>query len=91
MSNTHLKTLDLSGCGLCNVNAMEISEALRYNTSLERVSLKDNDIQPIAMRGFAEMLSVNKTLKVLEVGGQKARTGTDAEQVFARCLEKNYS
>lgn len=68
---------------------MELAEALRVNSGLEFLNLESNQIAPLGMRSLADMLEFNKTLKELNLNHQSQKTGTEAEQTFAKTMAKN--
>ncbi|KAJ3228674.1 hypothetical protein HDU81_005984 [Chytriomyces hyalinus] len=90
-TNTHLKELNLCNAKVATSTASELAHALKSNTTLEILNLESNAIGPIGMKHLAEALAVNTSILELRLINQKAPTGIDAEQTFARSLAKNTS
>ncbi|KAJ3064122.1 hypothetical protein HDU98_000149 [Podochytrium sp. JEL0797] len=87
--NTHLKELHLSNCNLNTATATDLAAALRINASLLILNLENNAIAPLGIKHLAESLAVNSSLTELRLSNQKQAAGNDAEQTFARSLQKN--
>ncbi|KAJ3087797.1 hypothetical protein HK100_008234 [Physocladia obscura] len=90
-SNTHLKVLNLCNCQIATVTAQELAYALRSNTSIEYLNLESNAIAPQGIKHLAEALAFNSSLLELRLIHQKQPAGIDAEQTFAKALQKNES
>ncbi|KAJ3356841.1 hypothetical protein HDU83_009653 [Entophlyctis luteolus] len=87
--NTHLKELNLCNAQVATSTASELAAALRTNKSLEILNLESNNIGPLGIKHLAEALAYNDTLLELRLINQKQAAGIDAEQTFARSLQKN--
>ncbi|KAI9361147.1 hypothetical protein DFJ73DRAFT_814132 [Zopfochytrium polystomum] len=88
-TNTHLKDLNLANTKLQTSSAIEIATALRTNNTLETLNLESNAIAPAGIKALAESLESNSRLLELKLSNQKSPAGTDAEQAFARAMQKN--
>eukprot|EP00842_Homolaphlyctis_polyrhiza_P003550 jgi/Hompol1/4196/HPOL_001752-RA len=91
--NTNLKTIILHNARLQTQAAVDIAKALVENSSVLVLDLSSNSIGPAGMRALADMLESNSTLIELRLENQKSitQTGIDAEQAFARALNKNHT
>ncbi|RKP04281.1 hypothetical protein CXG81DRAFT_16261 [Caulochytrium protostelioides] len=87
--NTCLKRLVLANTGLGTDAAKEIAEALRSNATLELLDLERNQIAPQGIKALAEMVGKNTGLRELRLGGQRQKSGTDAEQSLTRSMLDN--
>jgi len=87
--NTHLKELNLCNAQVATSTASELAVALRSNKTLEILNLESNAIAPLGIKHIAEALAFNNTLGELRLAYQKQASGTDAEQTFARSMQKN--
>ncbi|KAJ3211458.1 Tropomodulin-2 [Entophlyctis luteolus] len=87
--NTHLKELNLCNAQVATSTASELAATLRTNKSLEILNLESNNIGPLGIKHLAEALAYNDTLLELRLINQKQAAGIDAEQTFARSLQKN--
>lgn len=89
VENTYLKELNLTNTCTQTVTAQDLASALWKNSTLEKLYLESNQIAPQGMKAIAESLEHNKGLRELKLSNQKSAAGTDAEQSFAKALQKN--
>ncbi|KAJ3093976.1 Leiomodin-1 [Phlyctochytrium planicorne] len=87
--NTCVREIYLKNTKLQSITAFEIAKALKKNKSVEILDLESNLIAPAGIKALAECLMENTTLTELNLSNQKSPAGTDAEQSFARALQKN--
>ena len=92
--NKTLKVLCLTNCGLDTVVATHIFKSLEFNTSLEEFDFSENsqlaegDSEVVGC-AIERMLSVNKTLKVLNLND--CRLTNEVASYFANGLAQNHS
>ena len=78
-----LQTLDLRNNQLSHDAAIDISHALKTNTTLRHLDLRWNNVGLIGGRGLLECLRTNKTLVRLEL------TGNNTPGDLIRSIGKN--
>ena len=83
-----LTALDLRGAGVTDAAAASLSDALRGNTVVARVDLRDNHVSDEGCQALASMLEANKTVRTLMLDGNRAMTDTGV-QALLMALELN--
>jgi Ran GTPase-activating protein (RanGAP) involved in mRNA processing and transport len=86
--NKTLRTLKLAQCGITSEGICVIAQALYTNNTLEVLHIFENCLEEqVGAVAFADMLTVNRTLKELDIF--KNRIGTAGAKAFASMLEVN--
>lgn len=87
LSNTALKVLDLSGCGMDDVMVLCLSNGFKANTGVEFLSLDFNSFGDDGVAALADMLASNQSLTELQLFGNRV-TAAGAEHL-SRALTAN--
>ena len=88
-SNTSLKTLNISECGLTSKGANDIARAIIENKALQSLSINKNHLSDTGVGFLAKALKLNATLTDLNIRGCGI---TDASlNMLGACLVENNS
>ncbi|KAI8619883.1 hypothetical protein BC830DRAFT_1101774 [Chytriomyces sp. MP71] len=88
--NTVLRKLNLSNTKINTQSAICFGKAIQVNSTLEFLGLERNAIGPPGIKAIAVGMAENKGIKDLRLQNQTMSAGTDAEQVLAKAIGKNY-
>lgn len=87
--NTHVKELLLDGCGIDDVFAQALGEAIVTNTALQKVSMEGNDISGEGIKALFKGLGKNQSIKELRLHKQSKLLATSDEELLPDFLEEN--
>merc|ERR1719446_577281 len=65
--NTVLKHLNMCRKGISDENAILVAKAMQSNYGIEHLELAGNNLEAGATKALGEMLTINRTLKVLNL------------------------
>lgn len=90
-NNKSLTDLNLAKCGNWNAGILDnLRDYLLQNHSLTKLNLKDNCIQNIGFRNIFETLSINSTLKSLDLSKNDLTSNQDPLSLDNMLLTINY-
>jgi len=92
-NNTKLRDLKLVNCSLDDTFAFAFAEALKVNTTLEKLDLEQNNFSPAGIRAICAGLAFNKALVELKLGHQNSGAAIpgDDEKAIVEAVAANTS
>ena len=82
-TNDHLSSLMIRGCRLTDEGCVEVAEAMKVNQSILFLDLSTNRIGNAGLRGLADALRANRTLKSLRLTNQTTHDNRQLVRAFS--------
>lgn len=87
--NSHVKEVLLNGCGIDDAFAKVFGEAIRTNSTIEKVHMEANDLSGEGIKALFAGLGANTSIRELRLHKQSKLLASADEDALADLLEKN--
>jgi len=89
--NTNVKTIKFNSCGIDDEFAINLSNSLKRNTTITKVSLEGNSLSGAGITALFKALAENSTIEELKLHKQSKVMNTSEEHTLANILQPNMS